>query len=328
MKKLNLFLSAALIMAASVMFAQGLSPQAPLPGNVTLTPAPAAADCGDCTIDQIVRVIPFGSQNVNDIYQRGHENDANVLQEGLGNKSYITQDGDDANGMGGFFNTAKVYQEGVHNYSLINQDGDRNNGIVIQTGDLNYAKQSNIGVGWAEENDAYINQDGTGNAAVQTQYYDNNEARIDQDGTNNETTQYQSSGPLNQAAGSYASSIQFGTDNMVSQRQIGSFNNARTEQSGIGNKSNEVQTAGSYLGSGFLTNLSRVFQDGDNNTNCLTQAEGFTGANYNYVYQLGDLNFAKVNQNANNLGSSWNMSGITQLGDSNKACVDQNSGSF
>lgn len=321
MKKL--LLTVALLFATSLLFAQVNEVHNPLSGNVALTPAPAKALCDGCLVPQIARQFHPGLENVSDVHQRGIDNIANVLQLGLGNYSMINQDGDDANGMGGLLNVATVYQAGDHNYSDIDQKGDKNNGKVIQMGDLNYASQV-VGVGFAEDNIAYVNQDGTSNASSQTQLYDNNEARIEQDGTNNEATQYQSSGPNDQASGSYASIIQNGSDNKVSQRQIGSLNDAQTEQRGNRNSSVEVQNAGSYAFLG-LTNTSRVLQVGDDNTNCLTQTEGTTGWNYNYVYQFGNFNHATVNQTANSLGSNMNDSAISQLGNGNTACVEQHS---
>lgn len=320
MKKL--FLSIALLCATGIIFAQTTSYEHwPRAEAANKTAAPDKANCDDCSVEQVATMYYVGDENASDIHQRGNDNKANVFQVGIGNYSMINQDGaDNFLGTGGTNNKAMVYQSGIHNYSDINQMGDYNIGKVIQIGNNNYASQV-VGVGWAENNMAYVNQQGNGNASSQSQYYDNNEAIIDQDGNDNDAIQYQSSN-LNQGTGSFASIIQNGNENAAKETQNGAGNHAFVNQQGNNNivKGDQVSDASNSFA---WTNNYRILQVGNENMACSTQSTT-DRYQYNYVYQFGNANKSVVNQTALAGGSYVaNYSFTTQLGNNNLACVEQ-----
>lgn len=254
------------------------------------------------------------AQNSSTATQNGYGNDANVTQTGYTNSSNVDQDGKIYGiGNGGDENSATVLQVGISNQSMIKQHGDYNTGSVDQDGWYNSASQD-VGVGYAEFNQASAYQRGGMNTSMQIQRFDNNEASVTQIGAgflgygNNYAKQDQRSG-ANAVDGSDAVIFQFGYDNRAIQKQRGSGNVADSFQWGTNNYSKETQTS---VAGGSFANMSYVTQFGDDHSAIVKQNS--VGAN----------NFSDILQ-TNLLGVGGNTATVTQdaLTGGNNSYVEQ-----
>lgn len=296
----NLFLSVALLFATSMLFAQ--------------EPPADNGNCDGCSIEQMQPEygLPFGNLSIVD--QFFGYNNAVVHQVGLGNYSKVTQYG---------FEDAFVNQMGYGNTAIVHQIGYMDIGLINQIGSFNFAKQvsGNLlpwGTGY---NYALANQAGIGNLSFQTQNGYFNTATVSQldNGNYAEQNQYNPSHWFFMPAPNYASIVQMGFDNESKQDQAGGANNATSIQTGWGNTAVSDQTTYGL----FSNNSSNIMQNGGffgDNKACVTQ-DAFGGSNTSAILQVGDWNFADVDQDAGIFG--MNASTITQFGALNGACVTQ-----
>ncbi|SNR84322.1 hypothetical protein [Lutibacter flavus] len=277
MKKL--LLSVALLFATSMLFAQVQVQERQQEQR--------RGPCFDCGIVQIQVPVIFRMGNVSDIDQMGVHNVGDVDQTGNMNYSKVLQEGN--------WNYARVNQSGYGNTVKVEQDGDRNWDVINQSGSWNFAYQD-IGVGWAEDNVATINQYGQNHKAFQKVRYDGNNATINQYNGfmgygGNYAEQDQSS--FNHGFGSDAIITQTGRQNAAKQVQRGSLNEATATQWGRWNTSVEEQSNPQFS---WAKNISTVYQMGDFNLSCVDQNTNGTASNFSTVDQIGSFNYATVHQ--------------------------------
>jgi hypothetical protein len=156
-----------------------------------------------------------GQYNLSEQEQHGWGNSVSVYQEGVGNKAFQTQQNYS------WVSDATIRQWGTGNETMQNQMGRLNSALSEQTGDYNYAQQTQVSDGeransvYAPLNDGKIFQTGLGNKAVQMQTIPlgvaedilANFATVTQNGTGNESSQ-----------------TQWGGNNSSSVLQTGNFN--------------------------------------------------------------------------------------------------------
>lgn len=299
MKKL--LFTVVLLFATSMLFAQ----QRPVNGN---------GNCDGCSIDQMQPEygLPYGNLSIVDQFY-GYNN-AVVHQVGLGNFSKVTQYG---------FEDAFVNQMGYGNTAIVEQIGYMDIGVINQTGSFNFAKQvSGNLIPWGTGyNSALATQAGIGNLSFQTQNGYLGTATVSQVGNGNYAEQNQSNPSywFYMPISNYASIVQIGIDNESKQDQVGGANYATSIQTGWENTAVSDQTTYGL----FSNNNSNIIQNGGffgDNKACVTQ-DAFGGTNTSAILQVGDWNFADVNQGAGLFGV--NASTISQFGVLNGACVTQ-----
>lgn len=236
-----------------------------------------------------------GGDNIAEISQTGDRNRATQFQEGLCNKAYIIQIGDDNQAgsvdpdTGDLF--AGQWQSGSEDWFGIGND---NYSSIYQQGNKNRAAQTTVG----NRNTAYITQIGSNNDAGfwgaselwgssimfnagQRQFGNNNYAEICQYDEGNKAVQRQN---VFDAPGddNIATIVQYGKNSGVpwgdvvgaAQIQLGHGNDASIYQNGWENYATSVQT-------------------GNNNSVTQTQTRDY---NYSTVIQTGNGNVAALNQ--------------------------------
>ena len=242
MKKI-IFSVAALMIFGQVAGSKQATAVAPLAG------APATANAGES-------------------YQNGNDHKVQVRQAGTMQSVFTDQN--DGGGLGGNLasvtqtgmvtgntpnsgqlNLASVNQSGTANESSTWQQGDRNNARTDQgqTDDESLSNKARIQQGNAnnaEDNFAYIEQDGERNQATSFQTYDNSESFIDQDGNDNEARVRQIAAPENSD----------GHSGFIEQDGEGARNVAESRQDGEGNQSKQLQTNSASAGGAVNTAIS------------------------------------------------------------------------
>ncbi|SCX97746.1 hypothetical protein SAMN05192588_0538 [Nonlabens sp. Hel1_33_55] len=314
----RVILSAAALMIGATVFAQ-VPTQSPQQVNPN---APAAAGHGYSQIDQV-----------------GIGSDADVLQEGTLNSSYIDQLGTSATlkNFVGVVQTGNVGQtpsnpgrSGLENYSEALQDGSGNLLNVFQYGDRNDARSTQVGVSnsgviqqgssnaqLGERNLGVIDQSGDANYASIQQRYDGNEAYSEQiaaaGGLGNRSYQEQTA-ESNQSVGHEAVSTQNGNNNEVRQFQTGPSESA-------GNYAEANQ--GDVAGTDTATNaFAQQIQDGIDNNALVNQK---LTNDVSYQEQIGTRNTATTDQNMGGIASGGdNYSDQYQDGTRNDAVTTQN----
>jgi hypothetical protein len=114
-------------------------------------------------------------------------------------------------------NQGSIEQNGKLNQGYQDVDGDRNETRIWQYNNEHLATQD-VGVGWAEDNQAFITQYGYKNAAHQMQRWDNSYASAYQEGDRNFINQVQIA-PPEDGPGHTAYAMQFGRENEIYQEQ-------------------------------------------------------------------------------------------------------------
>ncbi len=253
--------------------------------------------------------------NYAEIYQDGSGHDVSLLQ--LGNNKHTAG----GHGTGTVTRGAYVTQTGTGQTAVIEQRGRGNQITVTQSVANNYAEHKILADERTNSTYGTIDQNGTGNSAIQTfnpdftpsighQYDDyftaiqqgdgnsatqtihtewghNNEESIEQYGNDNNASQLQEASG---ASLNTASIVQDGNENVAKQEQFGSQNDA------------SISSTGSFNGT--VADPILITQDG-------------TG-NIGTIIQTGDYNAALISQT----GDAHNAS-ITQIGNNNSASVTQ-----
>jgi hypothetical protein len=217
--------------------------------------------------------------NAGESYQNGNDHKVQVRQAGTMQSVFTDQN--DGGGLGGNLasvtqtgmvtgntpnsgqlNLASVNQSGTANESSTWQQGDRNNARTDQgqTDDESLSNKARIQQGNAnnaEDNFAYIEQDGERNQATSFQTYDNSESFIDQDGNDNEARVRQIAAPEN-SDGHSGFIEQDGDENgsQIRQDGEGARNVAESRQDGEGNQSKQLQTNSASAGGAVNTAIS------------------------------------------------------------------------
>lgn len=247
-----------------------------------------------------------------EVTQAGQSQSATISQRrpGTGNTVFTVQG--DFGGLGG--NVLSVLQSGSDNLAAIGQNSSDSFAAVSQVGDANeaFVDQGFVDGSGADGigNNAFILQEGTGNASTVEQNFtapggsndadifqisDDNIASIFQEGLGN--TAFIVQGDLGGAGTNTATATQEGNGNLVAIGQNGTLNESVGFQQG---NNNEL-----FIDQGF------------NNANG-------TGASGNYAEgrQIGNDNVLFINQNANTPGGN-NSAIITQIGNGLELVIDQ-----
>lgn len=281
----------------------------------------------------VVNVTETGTNQKATVDQIGILNLSNVTQSNGWNTATVTQ----SNYKEAFSTISGVNQSGVWNIATIqqvsngtldtnpnvvgpleayvNQPGSYNEAIQVQgpTGNETYSQQ---GKSYAE-----INQGGNSNFASQHQLRYANHAVINQSGNNNSAKQAQD-GELIDEEGSANNALidQSGSYNTATQEQNGWANTAKAYQSGSGNTSTQKQNNYSWKSDAFVS------QSGNYNTAAQEQTGNLNGAR---IEQASGSNSALQIQlsGAQNKGTDYspvNKAEIYQLGnDANIAIQTQ-----
>ena len=241
----------------------------------------------------------------------------------INNDSYVQQVGEGQ--------MANVSQTGTgHNTADIEQSPSRIN-VIAPGGDGNYASQTQVSTGSSasgDQNKAYIGQFGAGSTAIQEQTGTRNQAAIRQ---GNKAGGITGLGVL--SGDDYASQKQTGNDNKASiaqnttigvsnnsatQEQRGNNNNASASQEAQGHTS--VQKQGGVGGGSGNNNNATVTQrglnqyasqnqQGNDNKASVTQQTLLTANNQAIQAQTGDFNRATITQSTSNNFASQAQSG-------------------
>jgi len=221
--------------------------------------------------------------------------DSRVFQDSDNSSATVDQDGtdlySDVDQQISEYGEAVVDQSGAGHRSRILQNGAYDSyAEVIQTGDTNTAfiNQADVG-GPAEQNNAYIEQNGDDNQSAIRQLSSNNIADSYQEGSLNESYIVQRAGS---GLGHYAESAQYGTENYseIDQGSLGTTTNheAYLEQDGDYNKSYITQngSTGNFIADVTQysdNNYSEVVQTGVNDGTATVMQNG--NGNFAYSYQ-------------------------------------------
>ncbi|QNI04634.1 hypothetical protein HXW73_17700 [Halomonas sp. SH5A2] len=257
--------------AAAIALAMSASALAQTPTE----PASPEFDNSRSTINSMAGSSYDGSGLGNDSFidQNGDDNETSVIQWGT-QISRIQQDGND--------NTAGVIQDDVvggsstgENYSLIMQEKDGNQAYVNQLGQENDSiidqgrSGSNNAYNYADvdqdgyRNDSWVEQDGYDNLSMVTQFGSLNDSYVKSLGNYNETHTMQHGNELD------SDIISAGDDNYTDVLQIGYGHDSFVRTIGDYNSSVVVQS-GDY-GNASQQNFSQIRTVGSSNTNYVQQ---------------------------------------------------------
>lgn len=289
---------------------------------------------------------------INPVFDGSLDEDDNlstVLQSGAKNNAVVSQKND--HGMGNHAGPGGLLE------AVINQSGDNNDAeqiqgganqmgkslaSILQSGNRNEAFQHQL----KYHNNAYIDQSGNGNKAMQAQDTDlpedgsSNFASINQSGNNNYSEQQQQgwsnrmvasqSGNNNNASQiqenyswlSKATVVQAGNYNEAEQTLIGNLNDALIEQHADGGTAIQNQISGNARPVGYpAINEAKIYQLGGRNNNAFQNQYNEDGnvSNFALIWQDGSNNLATQDQ-----WGGFNSSNIYQTGNGHMATVIQN----
>ncbi len=248
-----------------------------------------------------------------------------------GNQISVTQTGLVTPGESGIENVVEARQMGTGNSSQIAQQGDYNNALTEQglTEDDSANNVASIVQGvanQAENNEAYVKQDGDGNNSFTKQTFDNNESSTIQNGTENLASVMQQANP-NQSAGHSATVNQDGMRNQATVGQSeGDRNTSVANQDGNDNRTYQTQTGGSFaeLAQDGTNNASTQNQDGSGNiglvdqgSNALNSQIGTWDVNQGVMTSIYDYTGTPNGDSKNGIAFQ------DQTGDDNKAYIGQ-----
>lgn len=261
-----------------------------------------------------VNVNQSGALNDAGVTQTGAYSDATISQVGASHQATISQAGslgaDSHTGsisqFGGNSNEATITQSTSSgtppgSVASITQDGSNNWAIADQIGTStrnNSSTQTQVG----ENNEAWTRQTGASNIGVQEQVGNFNDAGVEGENT----------GGLSQAGNTnYAEQRQFGDRNWARSLQQSNRAYSVQIQTGSDNRSNIQQgtDAGPSPDAGGYT-----YQTGDfNDAEIIGQRSGMFGK----IEQIGDGNWAQVDQGGSSTSSFDNIADFLQDGNAN-----------
>lgn len=247
----------------------------------------------------------YAQTNVVNVHESGTNQKATVDQIGILNLSNVTQ----SNGWNTATVTQSNYKDAFSTISGVNQSGIWNIATIQQVSNGTLVDNSNV-VGPLE---AYVNQSGSYNEAIQVQG----------------PTPGNNSG--SQQGKSYAEINQGGNNNFASQHQLRYANHALINQSGNNNTAEQAQD-GELIDEEGSSNSALIDQSGSANT-ATQQQNGW--ANTVTAYQSGYGNISTQKQNNYSWKSdafvsqsgNYNTATQEQTGDLNGARIEQASGS-